>query len=128
MQENQEEVKIETKETSEVRKIENPSDITGSSNNSEEILSRERPVSISKRELASLKLNNYDKIEKQFKDSFVIRNNKTGLIVELKAASSYHACKIIGWRAKNCTVLDVSSIEELKAKQENKEEKKELEQ
>ena len=61
--------------------------------------------SISKKEYNSLKAHKYEEAVKKYKTSYTVMNTKTGLIVEMKAASSLHACTMIGWRAKNCKIL-----------------------
>jgi len=40
----------------------------------------------------------------------VLLNKKTGQIVEIKAASSFHACNIIGWKSKHVRTLAVNPI------------------
>lgn len=74
---------------------------------------------VTKKDLANLKRNKYDKIMNQFKDAFVIQNKKTGQIVEIRALNSFHACNLIGWRPKNCKVIDVVVGEEKTPSQEN---------
>lgn len=74
---------------------------------------------VTKKDLANLKRNKYDKIMTQFKDAYVIQNRKTGQIVEIRALNSFHACNLIGWRPKNCKVIDVVKGEETKPSQEN---------
>jgi len=37
--------------------------------------------------------------------SFILKNKKTGQIVELKAFSSFHACNVIGWKPNKVIVL-----------------------
>lgn len=67
---------------------------------------------ITKKDLVNLKRNKYDKVRESYPDSFVVKNNKTGQIVEIRAASSFHACNMIGWRPKNCTLIDIIKGEE----------------
>ncbi len=55
----------------------------------------------------SLKASRYGEIKDKFSTTFVIKNKKTGMIVELKAASSTHACKLIGWRPNNVKLIEV---------------------
>lgn len=55
----------------------------------------------------SLKASRYGEIKDKFDKTFVIENKKTGRVVELKAASSTHACKLIGWRPNNVRLIDV---------------------
>lgn len=74
---------------------------------------------ITRKDLANLKRNRYDKVREQFKDSFVILNKKTGQMVEIRAASSVHACNIIGWRPNNCKLIDVIKGEDKTPEKEN---------
>jgi len=64
------------------------------------------------REVKHLKRAKYDKIAGKFKKAFVLRNKKTGQIVEIRAASSFHACNIIGWKPNRVKVMEVKTIEE----------------
>jgi hypothetical protein len=41
----------------------------------------------------------------------VIRNKRTGQIVEIRAASSYHACNIIGWKHTQVKLLEEKEID-----------------
>jgi len=69
--------------------------------------------SLGTKEIKALKKSKYRKINKDFHDVFILKNNKTNMIVEIKASTSLHACHIIGWRPKHVTVLEhrkVSSI------------------
>lgn len=59
------------------------------------------------KDLKTLKSNNYDMIGKNFSSSYVIRNKKTGQVVEIRAASSYHAAQLIGWRSRQVELIDV---------------------
>jgi len=60
---------------------------------------------IGPREVKALNRNNYEKVSQNFDKLFLIQNKKTQQIVELRAASSVHACNLIGWRPKNVIVL-----------------------
>jgi hypothetical protein len=64
-------------------------------------------------EKATRKLNSsgYGKIKERFNRAFVLRNIKTGMVVELRAASSTHACTMIGWRPNNVRLLNVIELE-----------------
>lgn len=61
---------------------------------------------LSKREINSLKANKYEEAIKRFKKSYVIRNKKTGMIAELRAATPFHACTMIGWKERHCQLLE----------------------
>lgn len=71
---------------------------------------------LSKKEVANLKRNGYEQAMRLFKETYVILNKKTGMVVEMKAASSTHACNMIGWRPKNCKLMKVEVREEPKEK------------
>lgn len=91
-------------------------DTTTSNNKAEHHEHHEREqVYLSKKEVANLKRNGYEQAMRMFKETFVILNKKTGMVVEMKAASSTHACNMIGWRPKNCKVMKVEVREEPKA-------------
>lgn len=66
---------------------------------------------IGPREVRALNRNNYEKVSQNFDRLFLIQNKKTQQIVELRAASSVHACNLIGWRSKNVTVLEEKSTD-----------------
>jgi len=59
------------------------------------------------KEMKALKKSNYEKIEeeKKFKTTFVLKNKKTNQVAEIRAASSFHACSLIGWRPNKVIVL-----------------------
>ena len=54
-----------------------------------------------------LNQSGYGGIKDRFGTSFVIMNTRTGMVVELKAASPLHACNLIGWRQRHTRVLEV---------------------
>lgn len=72
-----------------------------------EMEEEQRQPTITIKELKALKRARYDKIVDKFQFAYIIQNKKTGLVVEIRAASSYHACKIIGWRPRHVRVLEV---------------------
>ncbi len=59
------------------------------------------------KELKNLKKNNYEKIYNKFDKSFVLKNKKTGAILEIRALTSIHACKLIGWNPKKTRLINV---------------------
>ena len=65
------------------------------------------------KEAKSLKKARYESIvdNPRFKNSYVLLNQKTGQVVEIKAASSFHACNIIGWKYKQVKVIMVNSLD-----------------
>lgn len=72
---------------------------------------------LSKKEIHSLKQARYNEKIDKFDTSYVIMNKKTGMIVEMKAMSPMHACTMIGWRVKNCKLMDIIKKEEVKAEE-----------
>lgn len=65
---------------------------------------------IGPREIRALNDNRYEKISKNFDRIFLIQNKRTQQIVELRAASSFHACTLIGWRPRHVKVIEEKSI------------------
>jgi len=61
---------------------------------------------LTRREAKYLKRANYDPSDTKFNTSYVLKNKRTGQIVELRAASSFHACNIIGWKPNRVVVID----------------------
>jgi hypothetical protein len=58
-----------------------------------------------RKEQRNLKLNNYEKLAPKFPWKYVIANNTKGIVVEICAKSPVHACTLIGWKPKKCTLL-----------------------
>jgi len=72
------------------------------------------------REIKYLKRARYEeKVSKNplFKNMYVIRNTKTNQMVEVRAASSFHACNIIGWKPNRVRVVSVTEVKEPKAEE-----------
>jgi hypothetical protein len=65
------------------------------------------------KDIKSLKNSNYENESKKYNKIFIIKNKKTKQIVEVKAASTVHACKFIGWRPRQ-TILIEEKREEVK--------------
>lgn len=65
----------------------------------------DRATNLSKKEMSSLREHKYEDAAKKYNTSYTILNKKTGLIVEMRAASPLHACTMIGWRAKNSKLI-----------------------
>jgi len=65
-----------------------------------------QPNPLTRREMKYLKRSRYleTKDSPQYK-TFVLFNKKTGQMVELNAASSFHACKTIGWKPNQVRVI-----------------------
>ena len=81
----------------------------------EEIV-EEEPV-IGRNEIRALRRSKYDEIANKFDKIFTL-SHKSGKIVEIRAASSVHACKIIGWRPRHVKVVEVKSYKELQKEKE----------
>lgn len=86
-----------------------------------EMEEEQRQPTITIKELKALKRARYSDIANKFRYAYVLRNKKTGLVVELRAASSLHACNMIGWRKNNARLIEVID----KQKETNAEIKKE---
>jgi hypothetical protein len=76
------------------------------------------PPPLGWRELKALRQNKYSDKSSKFDNAFVIKHKRTGMIVELRAASSVHACTLIGWRPKQVTLLKVKDFKDEKVAQE----------
>jgi hypothetical protein len=59
------------------------------------------------KEMKAMQKAGYEKIveDKKFTKMFVLKNIKTNQIAEIRAASSFHACNIIGWKANKVVVI-----------------------
>ena len=71
-------------------------------------------IPLTYKELKALKRSRYeDKImlNPLFKKAYVIQNIKTGQVAEVRAASSLHACNIIGWKPRRVRVISEKVIE-----------------
>lgn len=80
-----------------------------------EMEEEQKQPSITMKELKALKRSRYNEIADKYQYAYVLKNKKTGLIVEIKAVSSIHACNIIGWRPKNTQLIEIIDTK----KQEN---------
>ena len=67
---------------------------------------KEAPSFISGKDVKSLNKHKYSEKKHNFPNNFLIKNKKTGVIVELEAYTSIHACTMIGWRPNNVQVLN----------------------
>lgn len=70
-----------------------------------------QPPPLTRKEAKALKRSQYDKIAEKFFTSYVLQNTQTGQIVEIRAASSLHACNIIGWRPRKVNLLSERKID-----------------
>jgi len=69
---------------------------------------------IGRKEFKAMEKINYAEISKDFTKSYVIQNTKTKQIVEIKALSSFHAAKIVGWRPRHVQLIQVNEDAEVK--------------
>jgi len=86
-------------------------------NSSGEEISPEQAIepqipTLTRKEFKHLKRARYNETKDKFDKSFVLLNEKTGQIVEINAASSYHAANIIGWKSRVTRVLEVKTKNE----------------
>ena len=73
-------------------------------------------VPLSYKEFKALKKCKYEtKIANnpRFKNIYVLKNKRNGMIVEIRAASSFHACNIIGWKSNRVSIIE-EKIDEIK--------------
>ena len=73
------------------------------------------PPPLTWKEIKSLKRNRYFDIKDKYNKAFVLQNKRTNQIAEIQAASSFHACKIIGWKSNRTKVIDVINVKEREA-------------
>jgi hypothetical protein len=69
---------------------------------------------LTQRELKYLKRAKYDEIAGKFKKAFVLKNRRTGQIAEIRAASAFHACNILGWKPNRAALIETKIIEDEK--------------
>jgi hypothetical protein len=48
----------------------------------------------------------------KFKKAYLLKNIRTGQMAEIRAASSFHACNIIGWKVNRVVVMSEKDIPE----------------
>ena len=72
---------------------------------------KNEPVPITYKEIKALKRADYEKIAPKYKTAYILKNKKTGQVVEIRAASSFHACNIIGWRPNRVKLMAQRIIE-----------------
>jgi len=87
----------------------------------------QEPAPLTYKEAKALKKSRYETDianNPKFKKVYVIRNKKTNQIVEVRAASSCHACNIMGWKPNKVQLLSENDVEqqEQQKQQEAKEE------
>ena len=75
-----------------------------------------QPAPLTHKEMKALKRVNYEtKImnNPEYKMVYLLGNTKTGQMVAIRAASSFHACKIIGWKSGRVKLLGSKVVEEI---------------
>ncbi|MFA7219159.1 MAG: hypothetical protein WC119_01395 [Synergistaceae bacterium] len=68
------------------------------------------------KDVKSLKRSRYFEKKDKYEKAFVLRNKKTGAIVEIQAVSTIDACKSIGWRPRHVKLLEVINVKERESK------------
>lgn len=67
-------------------------------------------VKINAKDYAWLKKNNYEEARRKFKTTYILQHKKfPDKIVELRAASSFHACNMIHWKPKQVRLLGIKT-------------------
>jgi len=69
----------------------------------------------------NLKKSRYGEQMNKWDTAYVLKNKKTELIVEIRAASSYHACNMLGWKPQQSILLETINVKEREEKQKAKE-------
>ena len=70
------------------------------------------PPPLTWKEMKALKRARYHEIIEKFNKAFLLKNRRTGQVVEIRAASAFHACKIIGWKPNRTKLLGVTDLNE----------------
>ena len=65
------------------------------------------PTPLTDKDQKKLAQNHYEQKKDRFPQIFVIEHKKTGKVVELHAASAYHAANLIGWRPRHVRLVKV---------------------
>jgi len=77
------------------------------------------PVVLSHKEIRALTNSKYEQKAPLYKKSFVIKNKRTGMIVELRAVSPVQAAHFIGWKPNHTVLIkekDIAAEVEAQAK------------
>ena len=86
--------------------------------------------SVGYKEFCALKKAKYMTTSMKYNKLFVLRKVKTDQVVELRAASAYQACKMIGWKPRQVRLVEEKEVKSEKKKDETSHEttetKKEL--
>lgn len=67
---------------------------------------------MTEKDVKNLVRSKYSELRGKFKTAFVIQNTKTGVIAELKAASSFHACNLIGWKPQHTRLIETKEADD----------------
>lgn len=73
------------------------------------------------KEMKALKRARYEQDimnNSNFKKAYVLQNTRTGQMASIRAASSFHACNIIGWKVNRVKLLGEMEIKEPEKTQE----------
>jgi len=91
-----------------------PAEMTATTveDNSSEAQEEVKIPPITWREIKYLKKAKYHEVKDNFTKAYILLNKRTGQIVEVNAASSFHACNIIGWKARKVRVLETKDLTE----------------
>jgi hypothetical protein len=83
------------------------------------------PPPLTLKELKALKRSKYMQKKDSFDKAFIIRNKRTGQIVEINATNAYQAAGFVGWRPRHIETLEVHDVkkEEPKAVEASVDEK-----
>jgi hypothetical protein len=103
--ENPEDVKIVTQAPKEVSEEEAKDTEPSQEDSKEEI------PPLTYKEMKALKKSRYEKIASKFNKAYVLKNKRTGQIVEIRAINAFHACNIIGWKKNKVKVLEEKDVE-----------------
>ena len=63
-------------------------------------------ITVSPKDFKALKKSGYEKKRHLYNKVFVLKHKRTKRIVELRAVSSFQACKFIGWKFNQVTLLE----------------------
>jgi hypothetical protein len=70
----------------------------------------EKYVTVSPKDFKALKKSKYEQERHKYNKAFVLKHKKTDRIVEIRAASSFQACKFIGWKTKQVIVIEEKDL------------------
>ena len=112
---------IEKQEVKEVKEVINPEIIPSSTEVKnamrQEAAQQDEQIEtrLTYKEMKALKRSRYETNimnNSKFKKAYVIQNIKTGQVAEIRAASSFHACNIIGWKVNKVILISEKEIQE----------------